>query len=570
MKQEYFKKGMDDRSLYYINNFIDEFEEVFGKYLSREDVIKRIEENLNDFYFTDMEYIECNRKHDKVLGRYYTDKKRIEISCELDENKIKNVVFHEMIHCITSQNNNIGFKYERIMEDPTYAIGFSEGFTQLATLERAKKYGQKSNSYPILTEQVQNFMEIVGKDDFYNTVFNNPEKISELMEEKGLVNNLEDIEIFFEALNVIHQEERFICESKLVGGDLYKRIFGPKVGFRSRLTVAKKDIIDLYINSYKNKSINNIEELNKMFNKLNSYAQQLDSTDYDQVYKMVFDHLDNLRNKNVINSNNYDEVNDELKKLYSVRNIFNEFMQLPHKQKLEKLSNFDEMEWLFQSNFEMQYKTLIAESLFMGNKGNEMFDYLIDGLAKIILDNDYDIQKLHFEVIKFPAEVVDAEIYGTNVINLYEHSLKDKKYLCTISDINESLEFVKMKPKSRDNNTYCFEDEFGNIFKYSNNEKSYYISSNKKTIKSKKINEIKSNIETLYLNCIKRINYYNFAKNKGFPNIFVNHQKDLANECLKDIQNNLDENITLKELLDLQEKYDEIEEKDNDMFFDER
>lgn len=572
MKQEYFKNGLDDRSLYYINNFIDEFEEVFGKYLSREEVIKRIEENLNDFYFTDMEDIEGNREHDKVVGRYHTDKKYVEISCDLDENKIKNVVFHEMIHCITSKNGKNGFIYERIMEDPTYSTGFSEGFTQLATIERAKKYNQndKNYSYPILTEQVGNFMEIVGKDDFYKTAFHNPEKMSKLMKEKGLVKSPEDIEIFFEAFDVIYEEEKNICESKMIGGDLYKRLFGPKIGFRSRLTVAKKDIIELYINSYKSKSINNIEDLNKMFNKLNTYAKQLESTDYDQVYEMVFKHFDDLRNNNVINSNNIDEVNEKLKELYNVRNKFKEFMKLPSKQKLEKLCDFDEMEELLQSNFSMQYETLIAESLFMGNRGNEMFNYLIDGLAKIILENDYDIQKLHFEVVKFPAEIVDEEIYGTNVINLYEHSLKDKKYLCTISDINESLQFVKMKPKSRDNNTYCFEDEFGNMFKYSNNEKSYYISSNKKTIKSKKINEIKSNIETLYLNCIKYLNHYSFQKENGFPDIIVNHQKKLAIEYLIKVEEQLNEKLTLKEVEKIKEKYDEIEEKDNDLFLDEK
>ena len=41
---EFEGKKFDERTIELINNFINEFDELFGKYISREQVIKRINE----------------------------------------------------------------------------------------------------------------------------------------------------------------------------------------------------------------------------------------------------------------------------------------------------------------------------------------------------------------------------------------------------------------------------------------------------------------------------------------------------------------------------------------------
>ena len=67
---EVFKdKNFDEITLKYINNFIEEFDDLFGKYVNREEVIKRIKENLNQsFVFKEIK---------GAKGLYYNKEKKI-------------------------------------------------------------------------------------------------------------------------------------------------------------------------------------------------------------------------------------------------------------------------------------------------------------------------------------------------------------------------------------------------------------------------------------------------------------------------------------------------------------
>lgn len=135
---EVFKdKNFDDITLKYINNFIEEFDDLFGEYVNREEVIKRIKENLNlSFVFEDI----------KDAGGYYDRiNKKIALSNDInDEEELKVVIFHEMIHCITARENYTGFSKTYISEDYDEKIitckGLTEGFTQLITQIRNSKY----------------------------------------------------------------------------------------------------------------------------------------------------------------------------------------------------------------------------------------------------------------------------------------------------------------------------------------------------------------------------------------------------------------------------------------------
>lgn len=560
MEKYYFENCMDKQILYLINNFIDEFESIFGKYLNRDEVINRIENNMNDFCFSKIE-------EKNIYGKYNINEKRVIISCDVDEKNLKEIVFHEMIHCITSKDNNISFTYKNIFGEVINARGFTEGFAQLATVERNKKYNKdgKFVAYPILTEQVENFAKIIGKDDFYYMAFNCPDKISDLAKEKGLIEDEIDIQIFLDAFDEILIKEKEIYKSKSTDGNLYKKIFGFKDDFRSRLTIAKNEIIDFYIKTFKSKDIYSVEELNKMFNQLNLYVEQLDNKDTDNIYDIVIDKLDNLINQNIINSDNYDMINDEFKKIYSQKKQFNEFMNLSPQQKLQQLSNIDQLNWLLSSNFEDKYQTLITESIFIGENSSLLFEYLINGLSKLILDKKYDISKLSFEIIDFSG------IYG-EVINLYEHSLKNKKYLCTLNSINDNYELIEMEPQSRTKASFDFEDEFGNIFKYDKNKNHSFVikDRNNMTINSIGITYIKSNLESFYLFFIKYLNRYNKGKEEGYPEVLLRDTEKLYNNYSQTVQSILEEKISLKELIDLEKSYKELGEKEIDRFFDEK
>ena len=91
LKEIFKDKNFDEKTLELIDNFLNEFEEVFGKYLSREKVIDRIKNNLNhSVVFT-------NELRKNVSGVYNSEEKIIRMLPDLGEEQLKSVFFHEMI-----------------------------------------------------------------------------------------------------------------------------------------------------------------------------------------------------------------------------------------------------------------------------------------------------------------------------------------------------------------------------------------------------------------------------------------------------------------------------------------
>ena len=555
MKKIFLKNGIDERSLNYINNFINEFEEVFGKYLNREEVIKRIEENLNEFYFTEIEEV-------ATQGRYYYEDKKIEISSDLEEKNIKEVVFHEMIHCITNNEGHIGFSYNILFDEYTDATGFNEGFTQLATKERNQKFNEKGiESYPILTEQVENFAKIIGKDNFYNIAFNCPEKIVELSKENGLIEDEVDIQFFFDAFNEVFKQEKEIYITRTKLGMLHRRIYKAKDDFRSTLTIAKNIIIEFYLKSYRKKKIVSVEDLNEMFEKINEYNSQLDNQYSHSVYDIINEKIDELKNNGIINEDNYKMLNEELKQVYEEKILLESFMELSTEEKLKKLSNPEKLNWIFSSKYADNYLILITESIFLDGNSMVLADYLTYGLSKIILEKQYNVSQLYFEVNEFKGKT------GA-VINIYEHSIKNKEYLCTVSCLNDKTEFIEMKLKSKNKNSLIFEDELGNAFLYDKNQDHSFIDTNDKdTIYvCEEIENVKSNIEFFYLKFMRNLNRYNKRKEEGYPAIMIQDSQKEYSESAKKIQEILKEDISIEDLEKMKNYYEELEEKDNEYF----
>lgn len=218
--KEIFKdKNFNEETLKLIENFISEFGELFGKYVSRDEVIKRIKENLNEnITFSKFE-------KEKTLGTYDSKDKRITLKENLKEDYIKAVFFHEMIHCITNRGDYVGFTGE--LEERT-AKGITEGFTQYVSKIRNQKYGVFLNSYPILTEQTENLVELLGEEKFLEAAFNNPENVFDLMEEEALIEDSFDAEDFCECFDVIWKYEDEIYRGKTAEGRLLAAIFGRK------------------------------------------------------------------------------------------------------------------------------------------------------------------------------------------------------------------------------------------------------------------------------------------------------------------------------------------------------
>jgi len=83
-----------------------------------------------------------------------------------------------MIHCITAnrEKNITGFierweDYDNGDFEFIRGRGLTEGFTQYVSKIRNRKYGVELNSYPILTEQTENLVELLGEEEYLDAAY---------------------------------------------------------------------------------------------------------------------------------------------------------------------------------------------------------------------------------------------------------------------------------------------------------------------------------------------------------------------------------------------------------------
>ena len=229
IRNAFADKNFDDEALQFIDDFINEFDDLFGKYVSRDEVIRRIKENLDTIVLA-YEFEKTN-----ILGEFIGGKKEIRLARIEDKDKLKGVFFHEMIHCITRNNekNTTCFsKSKYVMDLGNMEIvtchGLTEGFTQYVTLIRNAKYVPNTTSlaYPILAEQVGNLIELIGEEGFLDIAFNRPDDIGDVLEFENKEWEMED---FLNAFDDIWIAEDTIIKQKqerTATEELLKAIFG--------------------------------------------------------------------------------------------------------------------------------------------------------------------------------------------------------------------------------------------------------------------------------------------------------------------------------------------------------
>lgn len=309
IKEKLKYKNFDERALNYICNFVEEFDSLFGKYVNKEEIIKRIINNLDNFEFCD----EFSSSKGNVAGTYSNSKKEIKILKNIDKNdeKIKSIIFHEMIHCITAnpEEQVTGFSKKYFFEEDNDELnvtmhGFTEGFTEYATKIRDNKYSLAEGeriSYPILTEQVQNIVSLIGEDRFFDIAFNNPKDFIEEMElEYGYAIDFRELEYLLESFETIWKEEKNIYRENntiSAGNLLLSTILGIRTD-SEELKFAKNNIIRTLEKLLLTKQITTMDEFNKLYDTMKIYRKQLNSSDNIEMYELLYDKLKDLQNGN--------------------------------------------------------------------------------------------------------------------------------------------------------------------------------------------------------------------------------------------------------------------------------
>ncbi|MBR3614846.1 MAG: hypothetical protein IKL55_06680 [Clostridia bacterium] len=487
--EEIFKdKKFNQETLNFITNFIDEFDVLFGKYISREDLIIRIKENLNE----NIEFTTFDREN--VVGNYCGISKKVSLDKNLSEDMMKSVFFHEMIHCITNRGDYIGFSDELDLDSRT-AIGLTEGFTQYVSKIRNEMYGSTINSYPILTEQTENLAQVLGKDRFLDTAFNKPEALFYIMEQEGLVESYLEAEEFCENFDVIWKYEKQVYEGRKISdlpeAKLLHNIFRFRDPRQIEIDKAKEKIISTLLGKVSQQSITTQEEFQELYNLIQNYSKQLDLEDGYKVYKVLFDKSEELEQEGKTREEILEllpqQVKDQAEQNFRLR----DFLKLDNQTMLKQISNPQSRvyEDIISGVFEDDYSIIIAKEIFKGIDDNDIANRLmvelLDGLGTYILEKGWNLDTLGVEVI---------ELIGAPGItfNMYEANGEDIKYLSTLTSSSEDgmleelqvcqarekLSVLENNPELLSNGI-LFIGKSGSILEYNGNNNYIFINENK-------------------------------------------------------------------------------------------
>ena len=435
--KEIFKdKNFNEETLALIENFINEFDGLFSKYVSKEELIKRIKENLNEnIIFTTFE-------KGQVLGRYNSQEKKISIAQNISGEKLKSVFFHEMIHCITNHEDYIGFTGELDLGART-AVGITEGFTQFVSRIRDRKYGIHSNSYPILTEQTENLAELLGVEKFLDVAFNNPEKLFDLMEKEGFVDSYIDAEEFLEHFDVIWEHEDEIYKGKkganTAEGKLMAAIFGRR-SQGSEVDNSKAQIINIFLGKLRAKKITTKEDFREIYEKSQKYAKQLDLDGDYKSLEVFFEKINDLEEEGKFREEILGLVPEETREMVELDFKVKDLLSLEPIEVLKKLEDPEckIYEEITDSNFGEYYNARIAQRIFRGAKDEAFSAKLIRelryGLGTYILENGINLDTLALE---------EVELIGNSglTLNLFEATGDNIRYIATLSSASEMGDF---------------------------------------------------------------------------------------------------------------------------------
>lgn len=545
IKEVFADKEFDEITLKYIENFIEEFDDLFGKYLKREDVIKRIKENLNySFEFADL-------RQSKIDGSYNRNTKKIKLANDIgSEEVLKTVVFHELTHCITAWEKYTGFSRKYTIEDLEQKDGFSEeittckglteGFTQLATRERDKKYFPvtKGCPYPVLTKLAENLTELIGVDNFWNIAFNEPEKIGSLLLEYGIVEDEFLIDDFFENFDIIYQNEKEIYELS----ENHFLLFLESQGLKSnrKYNFARAEIINAFTRGFANKGIATIKEFVELCNKNNEYASQLGADYSHKSYNVTFEKLKQLISQGVTPEEILANLDDELRRIIYPEIVVQEFLESDAETKLRMMTDSEKDLYVItsESNFEKFYHSMMVANLFGRETKNKdiIFKDLSYGLAAEILEKGYDPNKISLECIKF-------EDFGYGLAyNLYESDGVEMKYLGTFASLNAESDFLRMKVISSEeekkkiledhkdipHDATIFTDDYGGVLAYlGENEYIYIDDENEEHSNYGKVTYNQNRIEVLYGDLQRNVSRYKEYNDKAQNNGTFIVKKDI-------------------------------------------
>lgn len=194
------EKYNDEYTIKMFTNFVLEFQECFQDIMSTEELINRIKKNI----FGNIIIVDEFDNKD-LDGRYANDGYiYLKKSAMKNEKYIKYLLFHEMLHAVTSIRDEsgkeimLGFSYLK----NCYGMGLNEAMTEYLTQIRNEKFESNHDDlisgYRTVVEQIRRLILIIGDENLKRCYFYNPDALKELLNNNKI--NYDELELAYRNL----------------------------------------------------------------------------------------------------------------------------------------------------------------------------------------------------------------------------------------------------------------------------------------------------------------------------------------------------------------------------------
>lgn len=545
--REIFKdKGFSEEEFSYLDNAINEFGEVFGEFVSREDLIERAKTTIDKIEFTE----KLDSRSDCAIGCYDLKDKKIQVMNNLKDEELKSVFFHEFLHAIVSDGKNSGFMREYEIFDfyeGDYFVnlgrGWNEGFVQMMTQERDKKVTNKaiSTGYPVLTETVNKFTNLMGRKELIDLYLNHSDRFVEFMEEFDCYG-----QGFLDNFDTIHNYEREILLKK--SKRLLYNMFGGNIN-NKELEIAQEKIIQVYINALVKDRIESHTQLQDILNNISEMYNIVSKTISVQTIQRIIEQS----NPEILS--NLEGLDLETQVLVDSGIKFENYKKLDVSEKIKMLmedefvNSYLELESWYDS-LTCEYRSSIIKELYHGRdfQNEDLSGYFWSfsaGIAPYIYENNLAFENLKIKYNDYISSGTIFELY-----NLQENGKYEKISTLFFDDDLDTKECTEVENKRlaelRDliSKEYsveiaeAFEDKNGNYIVYDENGQAFVstefneIERPSETISFESVNEIKlKNDEQIIANTTNRIKR---LQNLEVPDTIIQHEREEIEKAMKD------------------------------------
>lgn len=434
LETKHYSKQTQD----YIVMFIDAFGKIYGDYITKDELARRITRNLD----SDIEFSDKMEKN--VSGTYNPILRKITISSKVDEKE--NVIIHELIHCITRYKSYKGISKVGFSDSIKYVdgefINFGEGITEAVTEFMTQEICTNcniklsNNGYTRLMETVKALMKFTGKETLVREILNPDNDINEIIDEQGLNPNS-----FIYYTDKIRQEE--LNQKTLLDVD------NSAVQYTA---MALEELARIYPQA------NSVEELIQKYEFYKQMTKQLYvSSEYD-IYIYLVEDIRRLRMQGIDVSRIAYMMEDE--DIQQTCNTDKKIRELLSQKREDAIMNLESV--LFDDENDENSTTVIA---------NKVFPYLMyreNSTAKGFPDEFYnlfsvrnyleehpevDYREISFRVFQHSEVCVAYDLKG-NIINMFD--LANGESMEKIND--EFTDIEGRKIHINEDETLCIEN----------------------------------------------------------------------------------------------------------------